>query len=97
MDVEDVFGVNLPPAYDSMTLLGALNAGGGGLNALLRHGVAALLNSAHPDIDYDLNQFGPDGVIDLFQQAIAAGPGDYELFKNIFASNNEDGCSISGK
>jgi hypothetical protein len=96
-DVETVFGVDLPPAYDTMNLLGALNAGGGGLNALLRHGVAALLNASHPDIAYDLEADGPGGVIDLFQQAIAAGPGAYETYKNIFAANNEAGCPTDGK
>ena len=34
------------------TLLEALNARGGDMNSLLRHSVAALLNAAHPEINY---------------------------------------------
>lgn len=34
-----------------MTFLDGLTARGGGLNALLRHAVAAFLNASHPDAD----------------------------------------------
>ncbi len=44
-----VFGTNALPG---VTLLEALNLKGGGLNALARHAVAALLNTAHPEIEY---------------------------------------------
>lgn len=58
--VKDAFDVDFDGAYDSydsLTLLQALELGGGGLNALLRSGVAALLNSSEvpsPIIDYSL-------------------------------------------
>lgn len=46
-----VFGVTQVP---DKTLLQALNTGGGGVRKLLRHGTAALLNAAHPGVDYPL-------------------------------------------
>jgi hypothetical protein len=58
-DVFDVPNVNCPTTPDSLTLLEALSLQGGkspcgAREILLRAGVAALLNSAHPDIDYPL-------------------------------------------
>src|SRR5215216_6077860 len=44
----------LPPAYASLTFAQALDLGGGGLDALLRQAVAALLNASSPDVDYPL-------------------------------------------
>jgi hypothetical protein len=37
---------------NSYTLGQAIWQGGGGLNRLARHGTAALLSAAHPDVDY---------------------------------------------
>ena len=45
-----MFGVDVP---GDPTLLDALNSGGGGINALMRHAVAALLNASNPDVDSD--------------------------------------------
>jgi len=39
-----------------MTLLGALNLGGGGFQALARHGVAGLLSSASVQYPYSATQ-----------------------------------------
>jgi len=45
-----VFGVSyFSPDY---TLFQAVNAKGGGINRLARHGTAALLSAAHPDVNY---------------------------------------------
>jgi len=69
-----VFGVN--PAKTTaklspnLTLLQALQLGGGGENNLARQAVAALLNAAHPQIDYFT---GTQGVIASVQQAYASG------------------------
>ncbi len=50
MDFDTVFGVdNFNP---NVSLGSAVNMGGGGKNALARHGVAALLSAAHPGVNY---------------------------------------------
>ena len=66
--------------------------GGGGLNALARHAVAALLNAADPDVD-------PDPLFDTTAEVIAAfqdafDSGDFQPTKNLFAASNEAGCPI---
>jgi len=71
------------------TLLQALNRGGGGEIALGRHAVAALLNSTHPDVSYDLSAAE---VIAAVQAAYAGG--DFEGVKNMLAWYNEQGCPI---
>ncbi|MDM8000358.1 MAG: hypothetical protein QUS33_10235 [Dehalococcoidia bacterium] len=71
------------------TLFQALNSTGGGIDALARHGVAALLNAASPDIDY---AFSVGDVIARVQAAIDSG--DYETTKDILAAQNEAGCPI---
>jgi predicted ribosomally synthesized peptide with SipW-like signal peptide len=50
-----------------ITLMNALSLGGDGLNALAREAVAALLNAADPDVNYQLT---PEQVIKKVQQAI---------------------------
>jgi hypothetical protein len=89
-DLEDVFGIDLPSEYDDWDLLEALNSGGGGLNALMRHATAALLNAAHPDLDYGVEP--AEEIIELVQDAIAAGPDAYEDLKDIFEDLNETVC-----
>lgn len=71
------------------TLLQALNAQGGGVNALARHAVAALLNAASPDVDYE---YSVAEVIPMVQGAIPDG--DIEGVKNRLAGANEAGCPI---
>jgi hypothetical protein len=60
----------LPPAISSLTLLKALKQSGGGLNALTREAIAALLNAAQPGVDYPLTT---GEVVDMVNQAIASG------------------------
>lgn len=69
-----------------------LDARGGGFNALARQAVAALLNAAHPDIDYDLTE---DQVKAEFQEALASG--DYRPTQILFENLNKQGCPIDGK
>ena len=71
----DVFGVNvtLSTGGNDATLLEALQSGGGGINALARHAVAALLNASSPGVDSD---FTTAQVIALVQDAVASG--DFE-------------------
>jgi hypothetical protein len=72
-----------------------LGFGGGGLQALSRHAVAALLNAAHPDIDTPPAVDTEAEVIALWQAAFDSGDANLiESTKNLFASANEAGCSV---
>ncbi len=79
---------NVDPA--SLSLVDALGLGGGGVNALMRHAVAALLNAANPGVSYDLTQAE---VIAMFNAAIAGG--DVIGTKNELAALNEQGCPLN--
>lgn len=74
-----VFGVSYFPS--SYTLLDAINQGGGGIKVIARHGTAALLSAAHPDVNYP---FTIAEVI-AFVQAGTIGP---------LVEANELGCYI---
>jgi hypothetical protein len=82
--LEDVFDVPNSLGLDDTTLLEALDTGGGGVNALLRHAVAALLNSASPDVEFGLTTAQ---VIAETNEALASG--DYESTKDMFEALNE--------
>jgi hypothetical protein len=94
---EAVFGVDVTlrsggqGTIEDPTLLDALNATGGGVNALARHAVAALLNASSPDVDSD---FTTAQVIALVQAALGPG-GDIEGTKNLLAASNEAGCPLN--
>ncbi len=77
-------------AFPGKTLLQVLGLGGGGLNALGRHTVAALLNAGKSSVSYDL---ATAQVISAFNAAYASG--NYEAQKNIFANFNEQGCPLN--
>src|SRR5262249_56198990 len=67
---------------NNATLLQALQSGGGGINALARFAVQALLASAslqNPD-------FSTAQVIALVQQAVAGGPAAIEAAHQLLAS-----------
>jgi len=70
------------------SLLGALNLGGGGILALARHGVAALLNSSSESVDYP---YTTAQVIAMVNGAIESG--DYLTAQAQLAQFNELGCS----
>ena len=72
------------------TLLDALGAGGGGVNALLRHSTAALLNAANPNVDY---AYSVAQVISMTQSAITSG--NYDATKNLFEAQNELGADLA--
>lgn len=91
-DPDDSFtSAGFENAFPGMTLLEVLQQGGGGLNALGRHTVAALLNTASPDVDTAYTS--PSTVINLFN--LVFPDGDYEGLKNIFAGYNELGCPLN--
>jgi hypothetical protein len=76
------------------TLLQALNAPGGGINALARQAVAALLNAESPDVDYALSWLE---VITYFQAAVGStDPSVIETQKDDFEDLNELGCPLNG-
>lgn len=77
-------------AFPGKTLLQVLSAGGGGLTALGRHTVAALLSSANSGVEYDMNTAG---VIGAFNAAFPGG--DFEGVKNVFERYNEQGCPLN--
>jgi hypothetical protein len=84
---EAVFGRDVP---GNPTLLAALKLTGGGLKALMRHAVAALLSAAHPDINYTFGT--PADVIAAFQAAFDSGV--YEPTKDAFDEANNAGCPL---
>jgi hypothetical protein len=73
----------------STTLGEAVELGGGGIFALARHGVAALLNASSPEVSYD---FSVGDVIALVNGAIASG--NYNAAKNLLEAFNEQGCTV---
>lgn len=68
------FGVTsgLSGLADSVTLLDAVNLGGGGLKALARHAAAAAANADADSVDYE---FSLAQVIALYRDAVGADPG----------------------
>ncbi len=75
-------------AFPGKTLLQVLQQGGGGLNALGRHTVAALLNSVASNVDYALTA---EEVITLFNGNVPGPAAGIENLKNYFQSLNELG------
>jgi hypothetical protein len=85
---ETVFGRNAFPGDPTLVQIAA--NGGGGINALGRHTVAALLNAASSGVNYDLSVAQ---VIAAFQAAFDSG--NLEAQKNIFSGFNEQGCPLN--
>jgi hypothetical protein len=83
------FGSVFSNAFPGKNLGQIVQANGGGLNALGRHTVAALLNAASPEVEYGMT---PDQVIAAFNAAYASG--NYEAQKNVFEGYNERGCTV---
>ena len=80
-------------AFGDATLLEVLSQGGGGLTALGRHVVAALLNAASDGVNYPLSV---DEVIDAFNDLFPEGSKqDYNDLKDELAGYNELGCSLN--
>lgn len=72
------------------TLLDAVWARGGQERALARHAVAALLNAAHPDINY---AYTVDEILAGVQAAYASG--DFNPFKDALDTANNAGCDLN--
>lgn len=80
-------------AFPGKTLRQVLRNGGGGLNALGRQTVAALLNGASEPVNFP---YPPVSVITLFNDVFPGNPMAYELLKDEFELFNLNGCPIDG-
>lgn len=78
-------------AFPGKTLLDVVWLGGGGLDALGRHTVAALLNAASPNVAYD---YTVAEVIALFNDVYPGTRAEYENLKNRFDFLNNQGCDL---
>jgi cysteine-rich repeat protein len=79
-------------AFPGKTLHTVLGTGGGQLDALGRHVVAALLNTASGDVNY--GQTTQD-IIDAFNAVYPGTDAEYEALKNSLAADNERGCPLN--
>jgi len=87
---DQVFGVSV---FGKKTLLQVLSTGGGGEKALGRHAVAALLNAAHPDVEYGLTEAQ---VLIVVSDALNGGDDDViEDLKNLLDDLNNAGCPLN--
>ncbi|MHC4718720.1 MAG: hypothetical protein ACYS5V_17280, partial [Planctomycetota bacterium] len=89
---EDIFERDVLGAA-SPTLSEALRLKRGGVNALIRHATAALLNAANPDVNVDPAFDTPAEVIAAFQDAFDSG--DPETKKSLLEDSNEMGCPLN--
>lgn len=76
-------------------LLQALGANGGGVNAMIRQGVAAMLNACSDCVNYEISS--PDQVISMIEDTLNGAPGAYTVneLHHMFAQWNEAGCSVN--
>jgi hypothetical protein len=88
-DFDTVFGVNA--FTPNITLCTAAGIEGGGVNALARHAVAALLGASNGGVGYPLTTAQ---VIAAVQAALASG-GNIEGTKNLFEGYNSLDCPLS--
>lgn len=89
----DLFSSVFDDAFPGQTLLDVVWARGGGVNALGRHAVAALLNAASGGVEYDYTEAQ---VIELFNAAYASGDRrTIEGQKTEFDFLNNQGCGLN--
>lgn len=87
---EQAFGSVFANAFPGKSLVGVLSQGGGGLKALGRHTVAALLNASTSSSGYGMTTAE---VIAAFNAAYASG--NYESLKSQLESMNERNCYLN--
>jgi hypothetical protein len=87
---DTLFSAVFEDAFPGMTLLEVLQQGGGGLKALGRHTVAALLNAQSGGVSYPLTTAQ---VIAGFNAVFPGG--DYETLHLRWAAFNEAGCPLN--
>ncbi|MDH3768536.1 MAG: PKD domain-containing protein, partial [Gammaproteobacteria bacterium] len=86
------FGSVFDDAFPGMTLEAVASQGGGGLKALGRQTVAALLNAASPDVSYDLTA---NEVITAFNDVYPGSKRDYNQLMGALGSFNGQGCPLN--
>jgi hypothetical protein len=91
-DPTGLFSSVFEDAFPGMTLGEVVRIKGGGLNALGRHAVAALLNAASPEVDYDLS---PQEVIDAFNAVYPGTKDAFNALKDEFEDFNTQGCPLN--
>jgi cysteine-rich repeat protein len=79
-------------AFPGKTLVQVLGGGGGSLDALGRHVVAALLNTSSGDVNYGQTQ---QDIINAFNAVYPGTDAEYEALKNSLAADNERGCPLN--
>ncbi len=89
-----LFSAVFENAFPGKTLLQVVSQGGGGLTALGRQTVGALLNSASSGVSFDLTT---SSVISQFNAVFPGSNSSYETLKNSFEFYNTQGCPLSGK
>lgn len=105
MKFSDVFGTTVkimwskkgkPHPITNPTLLQALEANGGGINALAREAVAALLNAVSPMVYPDPAFDTPAEVIAAVQAVLnTSSSSDDEVLKNKLGFSNNAGCPLN--
>jgi len=105
MRFSDVFGKTItimwsskgkPQPITNPTLLQALEANGGGTNALVRQAVAALLNASSPKVNPDPAFDTPAEVIAAVQAVLnTPSTSDDEILKNKLDLSNNNGCPLN--
>jgi Ca2+-binding RTX toxin-like protein len=82
----------LPAPLADLTLVDALGLGGGGIDALLRHAVSAVLNAVHPWVSYPLSV---QEIVTRVNAAIASSEaGAIDSLKNVLQGYNELGSDL---
>jgi hypothetical protein len=87
---DDLFSDHFEDAFPGKTLIEVLWLRGGGLKALGRETVAALLNAAAPGVDFELTEAE---VVSLFNGFYPGG--DYNSLKDLFEAFNTIGCPLN--
>jgi hypothetical protein len=86
------FSAIFDDAFPGKTMKQVLNHRGPGRYALGRQAVTALLNACSDDVAYGLSR---EGVIESFNEAIAAGPLEQANTREGFAALNAMGCPLN--
>ncbi|MFV8225004.1 T9SS type A sorting domain-containing protein, partial [Christiangramia aquimixticola] len=84
-------GVTVPSALQGKTLLEVLNLGGGGVYNLGRQSVAALLNTCHSDVNYEIGS--TEALIAYVNASLKNNPGEAGSILDAF---NNAGCTLGG-